>query len=46
MGGLLREALKQFKGKGGGAADFAQGSLADAGQADQFLLRTRDLLAI
>jgi alanyl-tRNA synthetase len=46
MGGVLREALKQFKGKGGGAADFAQGSLADAGQADQFLARTRDLLAI
>jgi alanyl-tRNA synthetase len=46
MGGLLREALKQFKGKGGGAADFAQGSLADAGQADEFLSRARDLLAI
>ncbi len=46
MGGVLREALKQFKGKGGGAADFAQGSLADAGQAEPFLLRTRDLLAI
>jgi alanyl-tRNA synthetase len=46
MGGVLREALKQFKGKGGGAADFAQGSLADAGQADEFLLRARNLLAI
>jgi len=46
MGSILREALKQFKGKGGGAADFAQGSLADARQADEFLARTRDLLAI
>jgi alanyl-tRNA synthetase len=46
MGSALREALNQFKGKGGGAADFAQGSLADAGQADQFLARTRNLLAI
>jgi len=46
MGSVLREALNQFKGKGGGAADFAQGSLADAGQADQFLARTRNLLAI
>ena len=46
MGGVLREALKQFEGKGGGAADFAQGSLADPGQADQFLVRAKDLLAI
>jgi alanyl-tRNA synthetase len=46
MGGVLREALKQFKGKGGGTADFAQGSLADTGQADAFLFRARDLLGI
>jgi len=46
MGSALREALNQFKGKGGGAADFAQGSLADPGQSDQFLARTRNLLAI
>lgn len=46
MGAVLREALKQFKGKGGGTADFAQGSLADAGQAGEFLSRTRNLLVI
>jgi alanyl-tRNA synthetase len=28
MGGLLRETLKEFGGKGGGARDFAQGSVA------------------
>jgi len=33
MGGLLRDALKQFGGKGGGAKDFAQGSVADASKA-------------
>ena len=30
MGALLRDTLKQFGGKGGGAKDFAQGSVADA----------------
>jgi alanyl-tRNA synthetase len=30
MGALLRDMLKQFGGKGGGAEDFAQGSVADA----------------
>ena len=30
MGVLLRDTLKQFGGKGGGAKDFAQGSVADA----------------
>ena len=29
MGALLRDTLKQFGGKGGGAKDFAQGSVAD-----------------
>lgn len=37
MGGLLREALQQFPGKGGGAKDFAQGTLADPAQATAFL---------
>jgi len=33
MGALLRDALKQFGGKGGGAKDFAHGSVADASKA-------------
>src|SRR5246127_5259039 len=33
MGALLRDMLKQFGGKGGGAKDFAQGSVAHAGKA-------------
>ena len=33
MGALLRDTLKQFGGKGGGAKDFAQGSVADATKA-------------
>jgi alanyl-tRNA synthetase len=33
MGALLREALKQVGGKGGGAKDFAQGSAPDAAKA-------------
>jgi alanyl-tRNA synthetase len=33
MGALLRETLKQVGGKGGGAKDFAQGSVADASKA-------------
>jgi alanyl-tRNA synthetase len=37
MGSLLREALKRFPAKGGGAKDFAQGTLADPAQVDEFL---------
>ena len=33
MGALLRESLSQFGGKGGGAKDFAQGSVADVARA-------------
>jgi alanyl-tRNA synthetase len=33
MGALLRDTLKQFGGKGGGAKDFAQGSVVDATKA-------------
>ncbi len=33
MGALLRETLKQFGGKGGGAKDFAQGSAPEASKA-------------
>jgi alanyl-tRNA synthetase len=37
MGGLLRDALKQFGGKGGGPKDFAQGSLPEPARADAFV---------
>jgi alanyl-tRNA synthetase len=46
MGAILREALKELQGKGGGTKDFAQGSLADPAQVDAFLARAKDLLAI
>ena len=41
MGALLRAALKEFQGKGGGGKDFAQGTLADASQVSQFLERAK-----
>jgi alanyl-tRNA synthetase len=41
MGALLREALKEFPGKGGGGKDFAQASLSEPAQADAFLARAR-----
>jgi len=44
MGGLLRQALKEYPGKGGGTKDFAQGSLNDATQVDAFLGRAKQLL--
>ena len=44
MGALLRESLKEFKGKGGGARDFAQGSLGDPAQVDAFLARAKNML--
>ena len=44
MGALLREMLKEFDGKGGGAKDFAQGGLADPAQVESFLARARSSL--
>jgi alanyl-tRNA synthetase len=44
VGKLLRETLKEFGGKGGGARDFAQGSLASASDADAFLVRGKNAL--
>jgi alanyl-tRNA synthetase len=46
MGAILREALKEFPGKGGGAKDFSQGTLANPGQAEAFLIRAKNLLAV
>jgi alanyl-tRNA synthetase len=43
MGTLLREALKEFGGKGGGGKDFAQGTLADASKAPLFVVRAKTL---
>jgi alanyl-tRNA synthetase len=39
MGALLRETLKEFGGKGGGAKDFAQGSIPEPANADELLGR-------
>ena len=44
VGKLLRETLKEFGGKGGGARDFAQGSLASASDAEAFLVRAKNAL--
>jgi len=44
MGGVLRESLKEFGGKGGGPKDFAQGSVPDAAKVDSVLARARVLL--
>ncbi len=44
VGKLLRETLKEFGGKGGGARDFAQGSLASASDAEAFLARAKNAL--
>jgi alanyl-tRNA synthetase len=46
MGAILREALQEFQGRGGGTKDFAQGSMANPGQAEAFLARAKDLLSI
>jgi alanyl-tRNA synthetase len=43
MGALLRETLKKFAGKGGGAKDFAQGSLANAADAEAALVQAKSL---
>jgi len=37
MGAALREAFREIAGKGGGGRDFAQGSLAQAGRAEEFV---------
>ena len=44
VGKLLRETLQEFGGKGGGARDFAQGSLASASDAEAFLVRAKKAL--
>jgi alanyl-tRNA synthetase len=44
MGALLRETLKEFGGKGGGAKDFAQGSMPDPAKADELLARAAERL--
>jgi alanyl-tRNA synthetase len=37
LGTTLRESLKEFQGKGGGAKHFAQGALPDPGELDAFI---------
>jgi alanyl-tRNA synthetase len=44
MGALLRETIKEFGGKGGGAKDFAQGSISDPAKADELLGRAAERL--
>jgi alanyl-tRNA synthetase len=45
MGALLRDMLKQFGGKGGGAKDFAQGSVADATKVADAVANAKKMLA-
>jgi len=44
MGALLRDTLKQFGGKGGGAKDFAQGSVLDAAKAADVVAHAKKML--
>ena len=44
IGATLRESLKEFQGKGGGAKHFAQGALPDPTQADAFLATAKSRL--
>jgi len=44
MGALLRETIKEFGGKGGGAKDFAQGTIPDPAKADELLGRAAERL--
>jgi alanyl-tRNA synthetase len=44
LGLALRESLKEFQGKGGGAKHFAQGALPDATQLDAFLAAAKSKL--
>jgi alanyl-tRNA synthetase len=45
MGALLRDATKQFGGKGGGAKDFAQGSVMDVVKAADVIAHAKKILA-
>ncbi|MFZ3216875.1 MAG: DHHA1 domain-containing protein [Candidatus Acidiferrales bacterium] len=45
-GAILRESLKEFGGKGGGAKHFAQGQLPDPGRLDDFLARVSSSLQL
>jgi alanyl-tRNA synthetase len=45
MGVLLRDTLKQLGGKGGGAKDFAQGSVAEPGEAADVIAHAKKALA-
>jgi len=44
LGAILRESLKEFGGKGGGAKHFAQGALPDPTQADRFTIVAKSRL--
>jgi alanyl-tRNA synthetase len=44
IGALVRESLKEFQGKGGGAKHFAQGLLPDPTQADRFIAAAKSRL--
>jgi len=45
MGALLRDTLRQFGGKGGGAKDFAQGGVLDAAKAADVIAHAKKVLA-
>jgi alanyl-tRNA synthetase len=45
MGALLRDTLKQFDGKGGGAKDFAQGSVADSAKAADVVAQAEKMVS-
>jgi alanyl-tRNA synthetase len=45
MGALLRDATKRFGGKGGGAKDFAQGSVMDVVKAADVIAHAKKMLA-
>ena len=45
MGALLRDTLRQFGGKGGGAKDFAQGGVLDAAKAADVIAHAKKMLA-
>jgi alanyl-tRNA synthetase len=44
LGSTLRECLKEFQGKGGGAKHFAQGALPDPAQTDAFIIAAKSRL--
>jgi alanyl-tRNA synthetase len=46
IGATLRESLKEFNGKGGGAKHFAQGALPDPTQADAFITCAKSRLTM